>query len=122
MKTKHVKDGFPEQRIDLLCKLASDRKAEDIVIFDMRDQVAFCDVFIVMTASSSVRLKAIVDHIQKEMKVKGFKAYHQEGYREAVWVLLDYGDIVLHVFDIDHRQYYNLEKLWGDVPQRRHVE
>ena len=92
-----------------------ERKAEDITIMEMKQRSAFCDYFVVMSAPSSVRVKAIVDHVEDTLRHKGFKEVHREGYKEALWVLMDYGDVVVHVFYPETRAFYNLENLWGDV-------
>ena len=82
---------------------------------EMKQRSAFCDYFIVMSAPSSVRVKAIVDHIESELRKNGFKSFHQEGYQDGVWVLMDYGEVLVHVFHHEAREFYSLESLWGDV-------
>ena len=102
----------------MICDSAVDKKAEDIVIMDMRQRAAFCDVFIVMSAPSSARVKTIADHIEESLENEGHRASHKEGSLEALWVLLDYGDVVVHIFHHETRKFYNLENLWGDAPRR----
>ena len=80
-----------------------------------------CDFFVVMSAPSSVRVKAIVDAIEESLEKEGFRARHKEGHQEALWVLLDYGDVVAHVFYHETRKFYNLERLWGDAPKRHYL-
>lgn len=108
-----------EKKIDLICRSAHSRKAEDIVIMQMQGKSSLCDFFIVMSAPSAVRVKAIVDHVEERLKDHGFQAAHREGYREALWVLLDYHDVIVHVFYDSTRRFYDLETLWGDAPQRK---
>ncbi len=79
-----------------------------------------CDYFVVTSGNSVTQVKAIADSIQRRLKERKIRAWHVEGEREALWILLDYGDVVTHVFYDETRRYYNLEHLWGDVPQRRY--
>lgn len=85
---------------------------------EMKHRSSLCDYFVIMSASSSVRVKAIVDHIDDSMKKEENRARHREGYAEAMWVLLDYGDVIAHVFYHETRKFYGLENLWGDAPKR----
>ena len=102
-----------------MCEAAFDRKAEEIVIMDMGKKSSFCEFFVVMSASSTVRVKSIVDHIEEVIENKGLRVKHKEGYHDALWVLLDLGEVIAHVFQEQTRRYYNLENLWGDVPRRK---
>ena len=85
---------------------------------EMGRKTSFCEFFVVMSAPSSVRVKAIVDHIEQSLEKKGLHIFHKEGLAEAMWVLLDYGDIITHVFYHETRKFYALENLWGDVPKK----
>ena len=87
---------------------------------DMGQKSTICNFFVVMSAPSSVRVKAIADAFDEKMKEEGLRPRHKEGYAEALWVLLDYGDVVAHVFYHDTRKFYNLEHLWGDVPRKKY--
>ena len=104
-------------KIEPICRSAKDKKAEDIVIMDMKGRSSLCDYFVVMSAPSAVRVKAIADSIEQTMEEEGFYAAHREGYKEALWVLVDYGDVLVHVFHEDTRKFYQLEHLWGDAPK-----
>ncbi len=88
----------------------------------MAERSGLCDYFVVASAPSSVRVKAIVDHIETSMKKEGLRARVKEGYAEAVWVLLDYGDVIVHVFYHETRKFYDLETLWGDAPKRHFLK
>ena len=110
-----------EKKLELLCRAASERKAEDIVIMEMNQKSALSDFFVVMSASSTVRVKAIVDSIDESLSDAGERVRHREGYAEASWVLLDYGEVIVHVFHHETRKFYNLENLWGDAPKRHFV-
>lgn len=96
-------------------QLALEKKAEDIVIMDVRKLTSITDFFVVCSAESSVQLKAIVDHIVEELEKKGVKAWHVEGYTNLTWVLIDYVDVVVHAFLKQAREFYGLERFWGDA-------
>lgn len=96
-------------------QLALEKKAEDVVIMDVRKLTSITDFFVICSAESSVQLKAIVDHIVEELEKKGIKAWHIEGYTNLIWVLIDYVDVVVHAFLKQAREFYGLEKFWGDA-------
>ena len=93
--------------------LAIDKKAARIVIFDVRGLSSLTDFFMVCHGNSEAQVKAIVDNIRKGTENK---PRHLEGYENQNWILLDYFDIVVHVFKKDERDYYELERLWADAP------
>lgn len=102
----------------LICEAAAEKKAEDIVVMDMRPKSAWCSFFVVMTGSSSVRVKTIADALEDQLAASGHRIFRKEGYADGVWVLLDFGEVIAHVFRQDTRLFYDLEKLWGDVDQK----
>lgn len=105
----------PEELAEAICKAASDKKAEDIVTMDMRPLTPTADYFVVCSATTATQVRAIADSIEEELAEQGVAFLHKEGYREAEWVLMDYGDVVVHIFQQDAREYYALERLWGDA-------
>jgi len=99
-----------------ISKIAQDKKAHDLVVLDMRKISNIADFFIICSGNSARQVKAIADHIIEKLKKSGQKHWRMEGHHHALWVLLDYGDVVVHVFHTPVRQFYNLERLWSDVP------
>jgi len=93
--------------------LAIDKKAGRIVVFDVRGLSSLTDFFMVCHGTSEAQVKAIVDNIRKGTENK---PRHLEGYENQNWILLDYFDVVVHVFKKDERDYYELERLWADAP------
>jgi ribosome-associated protein len=86
---------------------------------EMQNRSTICNCFVVMSAPSTVRVKAIVDAIETKMEDEaGMRVFHKEGYADGMWVLMDYGDVIAHIFYGDTRRFYDLENLWGDVPKR----
>lgn len=95
---------------------AADKLADDIIAFDVSEQLAITDTFVVCSAPSDRQVKAIVDGVEQRLRDLQAKPVRREGEREGRWVLLDYSDIVVHVQHSEDRQYYALEKLWKDCP------
>lgn len=92
------------------------KKGYEVKILDLRKLSSIADYFVICSADSDTHVKAIADEIDKELSKAGVKCYHKEGLNSLNWVLLDYFDVIVHVFKHDARTYYNLEKLWGDAP------
>ncbi len=110
----------PERLACLAAELAADKKARDIVEIDLRGIVGYTDYFVIATGNTDRQVKAIHDGIHEEMKKReGLLPRRVEGLPEARWVLMDYLDVVVHVFTPDAREFYGLESLWGEAPVRR---
>jgi ribosome-associated protein len=95
---------------------AADKIATDIVLIDVSDRLAITDVFVIATGSNERQVEAIVDEVEEQLRRVGAKPLRREGRRDGRWVLLDYGDIVVHVQHAEERVYYALERLWKDCP------
>lgn len=102
--------------VTLAAKAASEKAAENIVAFDVAEQLALTDAFLICSAANDRQVKAIVDEIEERLREVGAKPLRREGEREARWVLLDFGDIVVHVQHQEEREFYALERLWRDCP------
>ncbi len=102
-----------------MAKAASDKKALDVLMLDMRKIPSVSDYFLIASGTSTTQVKAISDNIIEKLKIQGERVWHTEGEREALWILLDYGDVVAHIFQEDTRRFYELERLWGDVPVKK---
>ncbi len=95
---------------------ASDKLSDDIVAFDVSEQLVITDAFLLCSAPSDRQVKAIVDEIEERLRGIGARPLRREGEREGRWVLLDYSDIVVHVQHEEERSFYALERLWRDCP------
>ncbi len=95
---------------------AEDKIAQDVLAIDVSDQLALTDVFVIASAGNERQVGAIVDEIEDRLRAFGCKPIRREGQREGRWVLIDFGDIVVHVQHADERQFYQLERLWKDCP------
>ncbi len=105
----------PKTLAKMAAQLALEKKAKDVIIMDVRKLTSITDFFVICSAESSLQLKAIVDHIVEELEKKGIKAWHVEGYMNLIWVLIDYVDVVVHAFLKQAREFYGLERFWGDA-------
>ena len=95
---------------------ASDKLADDILAFDVSDQLVITDAFVLCSAPNDRQVKAIVDAVEERLRTHGAKPVRREGEREGRWVLLDYIDVIVHVQHADERVYYALERIWKDCP------
>jgi ribosome-associated protein len=98
-------------------RLAADKKALDAVVLDMAEAVGYTDYFVILSGGSTRQAKAIADAVSEGLRAQGVRATRAEGQREAEWILLDYLDMVVHVFTPGARDFYRLEALWRDVPR-----
>ena len=96
------------------------KKGQDIVKMDLRGISMITDYFVICSGGNAPQIKAICDHVDDELGKCGVAPLRIEGYQDAHWVLMDYGDFVVHIFYGDDRAYYDLERLWGDCPMPRY--
>ena len=96
-------------------ELAREKKGEDVALLDLTDLGAVSDYFLLVSASSEVQVKTIAEHVADTLKREGSTAWHVEGLAHRRWVVLDFVDVVVHVFHQETRAYYLLERLWGDA-------
>uniref|UniRef100_UPI004057BB8D ribosome silencing factor n=1 Tax=Candidatus Electrothrix sp. TaxID=2170559 RepID=UPI004057BB8D len=101
----------------MCARTALETKAEDLVILDVHASSSFTDYFVVMSGRSSRHVQGLAEAIEAELRSKRVTSTHSEGLKEGLWVLLDFGDIVAHIFYKDEREFYDLEGLWHDAPR-----
>ncbi len=95
---------------------AADKQATDIIAFDVSDQLAITDVFVLCSAANQPQMNAVKDAVEEKLLALGAKTLRREGEREARWILMDYGDVVVHIQHTEERAFYALERLWSDCP------
>ncbi len=105
----------PEKLASLVAKAADDKKANNVVTLDISDISSVCDYFVICSGFSSTQVKAIAENIEEKLEEQGIRKLRIEGLKDGQWVLLDYGSVVVHVFQERDREFYNLEHLWGDA-------
>lgn len=105
-----------ENMVKTIYDAIDDKLGQDIAILNIGKVSSLCDYFVIASASSSRQVKAIADSVEDSMTELGVEPRGKEGREMQAWILLDYGDIMVHIFDEENRQFYNLEKLWKDAP------
>ena len=96
-------------------KIADERHCNDIVILDLRGLSPATDYFVIATGTSNRQMRSVADEINEAARGQGRQRFGRAGYEQARWILLDYVDVVIHIFDAEYRDYYDLELLWGDA-------
>lgn len=108
------------ETLDLLKKcveFAKEKKAFEIISLSMKDLTTIADYFLILSAANIRQGKAVADYVEEKCKDLGHQALRIEGYKDGRWILMDYGSLIIHIFQEDERAYYNLERLWGDAPK-----
>jgi len=100
----------------LAAAAAESKQAGDVVVLDLQEHSPVTDFFVIGSGSNRVQIKAIMEAVEEALEASGERAHRAEGRRDGRWVLLDFGDVVVHIFDPRERAFYNLERLWGDAP------
>ena len=108
-----------DKHIKLIGDLLLEKKSKDITVLEVEKITSITDFIIICTSNSSTQTKAIVDHIRSRLKELGSIPLNIEGYSNLSWVLMDYGNIIIHVFLPEFRNFYNLERLWGDAKSHK---
>ena len=108
-------DAGLDERILLALQAAAEKKALDLVVLDLRPVASFTDFFVITSGTNRRQVQAISDGVVEQLKKNGTRAARVEGYQTAEWILVDYGDFILHVFDEKARRFYDLERLWREA-------
>ena len=122
MRTKAARAAAPDEARELakLCaRIADDKKGERVVILRMTELIGLLDYFVIASGGSRPQVQAIADEINETMRKLRVPCRSMEGYEDGRWVLLDCGDVVVHVFETMTREFYDLERLWADAPRVR---
>ena len=109
-------DGISREDAVSAAEAALDKKAQDIVLLEVAQVTSYADYFLICSGRSAIQVKAIVTSIEQQLKERGIRPLHIEGQTEARWVLLDYDELIIHVFHEEARGFYDLERLWKDAP------
>ena len=105
----------PAQLAKVAVDAASDKKASDIILLDIRDVTTIADYFVICSGNNPREIEAIAEAIDEELGKQGANVLHQEGVADAGWLLLDFGDVIVHIFGAKEREYYRLERLWSEA-------
>ena len=102
-----------------LARIAHDSNCQDVVVLDLREVSPVTDYFVIATGSSGRQMRSTADDMSRQAKKLGSSVWHVAGLESEDWIVLDFVDVVVHLFDQDHRKYYDLELMWGDSPRVR---
>ncbi|MCK9216369.1 MAG: ribosome silencing factor [Firmicutes bacterium] len=103
------------EKKEVAIEVLKDKKAQDIKVIDISELSILADYFIIATGTSSTHVQSLADNLEEKLSGAGFDMHHKEGFRSGSWILLDYYDIVIHLFSKEEREFYNLERLWADA-------
>ena len=95
--------------------IASDKKASDVLLLDIRDITTIADYFVICNGTNTRQIQAIAESLQEELKKQGAQLLYREGVADTGWILLDFGDVMVHIFGPKEREYYRLERLWSEA-------
>lgn len=107
-------NNISKEMVKIAVNALNDKKAEDVKIIDISEVSTLADYFVIANGTNINQVKALADNIDKDLDKKGYPVKHVEGYQSGNWILLDYGDIIIHIFDTENRLFYNLEKMWSN--------
>lgn len=110
-----VKILTSRQKAELAVKACYDKKAEDLIVLDVRKVSDIADYFVIASAGSAKRIGSIADNLELELKAAGARSSRREGESNSLWVILDFNDCIVHIFHNEVRKFYNLERLWRDA-------
>jgi len=116
LKKEH-QDKSGLELAQLCAKIALEHKAEDLVLLDVRELTSFTDYFIIMSGRSTRHVQGLAGSIENELRAKRISSNFCEGLQEGLWVLLDFSDVIIHIFYKDTRAFYDLDGLWHDAPR-----
>jgi ribosome-associated protein len=124
MKITKEEEIATEQLLEKIIKGIQDKKGKEIVTLNIsKIENSICDYFVICHGTSSTHVDAIIDSIEQKVKKElNEKPYHKEGLDNLTWVLIDYASIIIHVFQKDYRDFYNLEDLWADAPMHKYQD
>ncbi|HKT81718.1 MAG TPA: ribosome silencing factor [Vicinamibacterales bacterium] len=114
-REKRVRSTRIPQQLEIAVRAADDKKADGMVVLDLRKASGFTDFFAICSGGNARQIRAIADGVLEALAAKGVKPAHVEGYDRSEWVLLDYFDFIVHVFSPQSREFYGLERLWGNA-------
>ncbi len=103
------------EKKEIAIEVLKNKKAQDIKVIDISELSILADYFIIATGTSSTHVQSLAENLEEKLNEAGFDMHHKEGFRSGSWILLDYYDIVIHLFSKEERDFYNLERLWADA-------
>lgn len=108
-----------EKKVEIIKNALEDKKASDIEVLNVSEQTSLGDYFVVASCQSTVQVRACVDEVEEKMQDAGIVVLHKEGYQGGSWILMDYGDVIVHVMQQETREFYDIERLWDNAGTAR---
>ncbi len=105
------------EKVQAIIKALDDKKASNIEVIDVKERTSLSEYFVVASCQSTVQVRACIDEVEEQLEEQGVNLLHKEGYSTGAWILMDYGDVVVHVMQQEQREYYGLERLWDNVTE-----
>ncbi len=106
------------EKVQVAINALEDMKASNIEVLDVKERTSLAEYFVVASCQSTVQVRACIDEVEEQLDEKGVPKLHKEGYSTGAWVLIDYGDIVVHVMQQEQREFYGIERLWDDISEK----
>jgi ribosome-associated protein len=110
-------EAMARRKLELICEAADETKAQNIVALDVRRLTPIADYFMICSGTSGTHISSIAENVQDKLRMEGKVRAKPQGGAESFWIILDYGDVILHIFDEETREFYDLERLWSDAPK-----
>ncbi len=107
------------EKVKIVVRESEELKAEDVLVLDVKGVTTVADYFVILTGETKRHLRAITKRVEKSVRKARCKVHHVEGYEQGHWILIDLNNVIVHIFDRPTRDYYELERLWGDAPAVR---
>lgn len=104
-----------KEKVEIIKNALDDKKASNIEAIDVAEQTSLAEYFVIASCQSTVQVRACVDEVEEKMEEAGLVVNHKEGYRGGNWILMDYGDVIVHVMQQEIREFYAIERLWDNV-------
>lgn len=103
-----------KEKVDIIIKALEDKKADNIEVLDVADKTSLSEFFVIASCQSTVQVRSCVDEVEEKLGDEGIVVLHKEGYQSGSWILMDYGDVVVHVMQQETREFYDIERLWEE--------
>ena len=106
--------SIEKEMVRIACKALDDKKAKDIKIIDIHEVSVIADYFVIASGDSTTQIQAMINNVEEHMHKNGYAVKRVEGNKNSTWVLMDFGDVIVHIFDKEDRLFYDLERIWRD--------
>ena len=114
--------SIEKEMVRIACKALDDKKAKDIKIIDIHEVSVIADYFVIASGDSTTQIQAMINNVEEHMHKNGYAVKRVEGNKNSTWVLMDFGDVIVHIFDKEDRLFYDLERIWRDGKVVENVE